>query len=191
MAVDEFGMDDNAKCGVCGETLEVVRPGKYQCNHCESEPPDGLAGRRLALERLRQIAAKGRVIFLMSKTASGKADTLQCAYCSCIWDVGSLEVHHRMCPARVAREIPGSLNTHEMTLPDILESDPFSQKLARQIEHWKLMASQNENATREMRRQRGHVVAERDEWRIRCEDAERRLAECQAKRAAADEKAAQ
>lgn len=23
-------------CGECGSTLELVRPGKYQCNHCDA-----------------------------------------------------------------------------------------------------------------------------------------------------------
>lgn len=29
--MDEFG----AKCSVCGNELEAVRPGKYQCNYCD------------------------------------------------------------------------------------------------------------------------------------------------------------
>lgn len=28
-------MDDPAWCGVCGHRLTVVRPGKWQCDHCQ------------------------------------------------------------------------------------------------------------------------------------------------------------
>ena len=30
----EFGMY-GARCGGCGRGMEIVRPGKYQCSHCE------------------------------------------------------------------------------------------------------------------------------------------------------------
>lgn len=32
---DEFGMDNSAKCPECGGKLQIVRPGKYQCEECE------------------------------------------------------------------------------------------------------------------------------------------------------------
>lgn len=34
--VDDFGMDDQARCGECGSRLEIVRPGKYQCPTCDA-----------------------------------------------------------------------------------------------------------------------------------------------------------
>lgn len=33
-SVDDFGMDSNSKCETCGATLQIVRPGKYQCPQC-------------------------------------------------------------------------------------------------------------------------------------------------------------
>jgi hypothetical protein len=35
MALDEYGMDDEATCGVCNHKLTIVRPGKYACPWCE------------------------------------------------------------------------------------------------------------------------------------------------------------
>ena len=31
---DEFGMSENARCNKCGSKLQIVRPGKYQCEVC-------------------------------------------------------------------------------------------------------------------------------------------------------------
>lgn len=28
--------DETATCGQCGGTLQLVRPGKHQCDHCET-----------------------------------------------------------------------------------------------------------------------------------------------------------
>lgn len=35
LAPDDF--DETATCLVCGNDMQIVRPGKYQCNYCESE----------------------------------------------------------------------------------------------------------------------------------------------------------
>lgn len=31
-------------CGACGSELEHIRPGRWQCNHCEAAPLDCAAG---------------------------------------------------------------------------------------------------------------------------------------------------
>jgi hypothetical protein len=52
--------DEDAICGQCGGTLQLVRPGKHQCDHCETvatledrrDEAAKLAGELLALIRV-------------------------------------------------------------------------------------------------------------------------------------------
>jgi hypothetical protein len=58
-------------CLLCGHELQLVRPGKNQCNHCEIEP-DYFA---VYVQR----SAKARGSFLLNVLARGKADALRIA----------------------------------------------------------------------------------------------------------------
>ena len=35
--IDDWGEELPAYCGECGNLLELVRPGKHQCNYCEEK----------------------------------------------------------------------------------------------------------------------------------------------------------
>jgi len=58
-------------CLICGHELELVRPGRHQCNHCEIEP-DYFAV-------YCQRGPKVRAGFLTNVLAKGKTDALRIA----------------------------------------------------------------------------------------------------------------
>lgn len=41
------------RCGDCGNELQIVRPGKYQCVHCENKP----RRKKVKRERLESVGA--------------------------------------------------------------------------------------------------------------------------------------
>lgn len=69
-ALNEMG-EPRETCLICGHALQLVRPGKHQCNHCEIEP-DYYA---VYVQR----SSKARGSFLLNVLAKGKADALRIA----------------------------------------------------------------------------------------------------------------
>lgn len=120
------------RCGECGHSMTIVRPGKYQCDFCESEEAfDSLLKERDEL-RAALMASEAQVkearAWAEKTVADGAAArVVTCVYCGQEYGGGTptsqderLTSHIKVCEKHPMRALQAECNRYEKALQQIM-----------------------------------------------------------------------